>query len=88
MIYEYICKNDHPFEIVKRMSESERQEFCPHCGEQGRRIYCTNFFIKDFHGEMNLFRKSGNYAKDPDTGRVVSKRTLKEQGKEGVRITF
>ena len=43
--YDYVCKNKHITEVVKRMGEVV-QVYCPECGEPMHRKYSvTAFFI-------------------------------------------
>jgi putative FmdB family regulatory protein len=59
MTYEYTCKNNHHFEVWKRMKDSNRPEQCPECGETGKRVYGCDFIMKDPPGQERIIEKSG-----------------------------
>jgi len=43
--YEYVCDDCHEeFEVKKKMSESDRVEYCPHCTGMARRIFNPTHF--------------------------------------------
>jgi putative FmdB family regulatory protein len=39
--YEYKCPNGHQYEKRKPISEIDKVENCPECGEEGKRLFST-----------------------------------------------
>jgi len=56
MNYPYKCKQGHIFEVMKPVSQIDRPEKCPECGEitENRRISVTQFFFREKPGGLSI----------------------------------
>lgn len=80
--YEYRCRDDHRWDVIKRMADIDTIESCPRCGDTGyRQIARVNF-----NGASDWNRTEWNHglgcytSGSRDVARICKERGLEEVG--------
>ncbi len=66
-VYEYLCEGCGPFTAVRPMSEYEKPQPCPDCGDKARRVLLTAPRFSTMSASLRLVHATNERSADKPT---------------------